>query len=408
MARRNGGFIGTDGLDAPDPPTGVAVSGGVDGVASISFTAPTDAGTSSVTGFVATSSTGFGATGTSSPISVSGLAVGTAATFRAYAINAYGTSAASDASSSITPAASRGLIYHGQASSGSTSSKSNTDTIEYITISSTGNATDFGNLSASTHGQSALASSTRAVSVGGDGSLGTAMEYVTISSTGNTTDFGDTGGVVYSGAFASSTRGVFNAAYRSSAVVNIIEYITTASTGDSTDFGDLSVSRMYNGGVSSSTRGIFIGGATDAGNSSLSNVLDYVTIASTGNAADFGNLLSATTQLTGCGSSTRGITGGGQTGGSGTEINVMQYVTIASTGNATDFGNLTQARSQKVACVSSSTRATFNGGSNAAGNTRYNIIDYVTIASTGNASDFGDLGAYPANSAGTSNAHGGL
>ena len=407
MARRNGGFIGTDGLDAPDPPTGVTVSGGVDGVASISFTAPTDAGTSAITGFVATASTGVGATGTSSPISVSGLAIGTAATFRAYAINAYGTSAASDASSSITPAASRGLIYHGQASSGSTSSKSNADTIEYITISSTGNATDFGNLSASTHGQSALASSTRAVSVGGDGSLGTSMEYVTIASTGNTTDFGDTGGVVYGGAFASSTRGVFNAAYRSG-VSNVIEYITTASPSNSTDFGDLSVSRAYNGGLSSPTRGIFIGGATDAGNSSLSNVLDYVTIASAGNATDFGNLLSATTNLTGCGSSTRGITGGGQTGGSGTEIDVMQYVTIASTGNATDFGNLTQARSQKVACVSSLTRATFNGGSNAAGDTRYNIIDYVTIASTGNASDFGDLGAYTANSAGTSNAHGGL
>ena len=44
MANRNGGFIGTDGLDAPDPPTGVTVSGGTDGVASISFTAPTDTG----------------------------------------------------------------------------------------------------------------------------------------------------------------------------------------------------------------------------------------------------------------------------------------------------------------------------------------------------------------------------
>jgi len=51
MVRRNGGFIGTDGLDAPDPPTGVTASGGVDGVVSISFTAPTDAGTSSITGF---------------------------------------------------------------------------------------------------------------------------------------------------------------------------------------------------------------------------------------------------------------------------------------------------------------------------------------------------------------------
>ena len=142
MARRNGGFIGTDGLDAPDPPTGVTVSGGSDGVASISFTAPTNEGTSSVTGFVATSSTGFGATGTSSPISVSGLAIGTAATFRAYAINAYGTSAASDATDSITPAATRG-VFGGGTVVGAT----RTDVMDYITVSTTGNATDFGDLS---------------------------------------------------------------------------------------------------------------------------------------------------------------------------------------------------------------------------------------------------------------------
>ena len=105
MVRRNGGFIGTDGLDAPDPPTGVSVSGGTDGVASISFTAPTDTGTSAITGYVATASTGVGATDTSSPISVTGLTLGTAATFRAYAVNVYGTYAASDVTSSITPAA---------------------------------------------------------------------------------------------------------------------------------------------------------------------------------------------------------------------------------------------------------------------------------------------------------------
>ena len=110
MARRNGGFIGTDGLDAPDPPTGVAVSGGVDGVASISFTAPTDTGTSAITGFVATASNGIGATGSSSPISVSSLTLGTAVTFRAYAVNAYGTSAASDATG--VQHAPAGAVHH--------------------------------------------------------------------------------------------------------------------------------------------------------------------------------------------------------------------------------------------------------------------------------------------------------
>jgi hypothetical protein len=66
-----------------------------------------------------------------------------------------------------------------------------------------------------------------------------------------------------------------------------------------------------------------------------------VTIASTGNATDFGDLLSATSVMAGTSSSTRGIFAGGN---SGTQTNVIQYITIATTGNATDFGDLTYAR----------------------------------------------------------------
>jgi len=37
-----------------------------------------------------------------------------------------------------------------------------------------------------------------------------------------------------------------------------------------------------------------------------------------------------------------------------------------------------------------------------------NVIDYITIASTGNATDFGDLTNTAYNNAGLSNCHGGL
>ena len=77
MSNGRGGFIGTDGLDAPDPPTGVTAAGG-DTLATISFTAPTDVGTSAITGFVATTDAGDGGTGTSSPITISSLTNGTA------------------------------------------------------------------------------------------------------------------------------------------------------------------------------------------------------------------------------------------------------------------------------------------------------------------------------------------
>ena len=95
----------------------------------------------------------------------------------------------------------------------------------------------------------------------------------------------------------------------------------------------------------------------------------------------------------------RGLFGGGTTG---SDLNVIDYVTIASTGDATDFGDLITARYFLAAC-SSSTRGIFGGGS-----PTINVIDYVTIASTGNATNFGDLITARYSLAACSNGHGGL
>ena len=67
-----------------------------------------------------------------------------------------------------------------------------TDTIDYVTISSTGNATDFGDLSAAQQNMAATSDSITAVSIGGEGSrTATVIDFVTIASTGNAADFGD-------------------------------------------------------------------------------------------------------------------------------------------------------------------------------------------------------------------------
>jgi len=50
MARGRGGFIGQDGLNAPDSPTGVSATAG-DAQADVSFTAPTNVGASAITGY---------------------------------------------------------------------------------------------------------------------------------------------------------------------------------------------------------------------------------------------------------------------------------------------------------------------------------------------------------------------
>jgi hypothetical protein len=83
------------------------------------------------------------------------------------------------------------------------------------------------------------------------------------------------------------------------------------------------------------------------------------------------------------------------------QVNVIQYVTIASTGNATDFGDLIAGISGFAAC-SNATRGVFGGS------TGSNVIQYVTIATTGNAIDFGDLTAARANLASCSNSSGGV
>ena len=83
-------------------------------------------------------------------------------------------------------------------------------------------------------------------------------------------------------------------------------------------------------------------------------------------------------------------------------------MTIATTGNATDFGDLTATRYNGGA-LSNSTRGCFVGGVTYPGATRQNIIDFVNIATTGNAKDFGDIAVVNVNSIGTmSDSHGGL
>jgi len=144
---------------------------------------------------------------------------------------------------------------------------------------------------------------------------------------------------------------------------------------------------------------VFAGGWNDSLGANV-NIIDYMTIATTGAWTDFGDLLSTVQWPGGCSNSTRGIFSGGGN-------NVIQYITIASTGNAVDFGDLIiGGNCEGTAGTASSTRGIFAGGNDAG--TVSNVIQYITIATTGNASDFGDLTAARRQLGATSNAHGGL
>ena len=401
MANRNGGFIGTDGLDAPDPVTDVTnTKGSGSGEVSVGFTAPTDAGTSAITGFVvqvSTDGTDYSAgsgTGTSSPIVVSSLTNGTAATAKVWAINSHGTSSPSDASDSFTPASVLGIVAGGD------DAFQGVDTIEYFSIPSTGNATDWGNLVAAGEAFTGGGNSVRALFVGNSSNV---CQFITYASEGNATDFGDMDrGVGYAGgtASASNTTRVVFVEHDFSNSHQFYGYLTIASEGDSTDFGEQIRAKNQLGGMASSAgRGVFSGGRTS---SQYFEEIEYITIASTGNGTDFGDLSSARAKLGSCSSATRGVIGGGFN--SSSRRNELEYVTMASTGNVTNFGDLTSSR-QDVTAFSSSVRGCWAGGT---ASNKVNTVDYITIASTGDAQDFGDLSGVRQQMGSTSNVHGGV
>ena len=89
------------------------------------------------------------------------------------------------------------------------------------------------------------------------------------------------------GTCCDKTRGI---AATSSSNVNTLEFITMATFGNAQDFGDLTSGRRPRG-CSNQTRGVFAGGDP------ITNIIDFVTIQTTGNATDFGDLITPVQQL---------------------------------------------------------------------------------------------------------------
>jgi hypothetical protein len=92
---------------------------------------------------------------------------------------------------------------------------------------------------------------------GNDGSVTVTIQTIQMDTTGNATDFGDLTVARSSLAACSSlTRGVFGGGGSS----NVIDFVQFASAGNATDFGDLTVARVRLAGCSNATRGLFAGG----------------------------------------------------------------------------------------------------------------------------------------------------
>jgi hypothetical protein len=242
--------------------------------------------------------------------------------------------------------------------------------------------------------ENASDSGSRAFRVAGDNpSNGTIIDIFNITTGGQAYDSGfdlsqGTGQMACAG---SRTRAMIAGGFTASpnfGAKNVIQYFEMAALSNSIDFGDLTFNSGRNAGHSNNTR-MVLTGSVDATNA---NVINLITISTTGNASDFGDTLSFFASLGSAGNRTRAVFGGGS---SPTDpyptVNSVEFVTIASTGNSIDFGDLTVAR-YSLGAVSNSTRSVFMMGNiNPVSNAQTNVIDFFNTATTGNAQDFGDV-----------------
>jgi hypothetical protein len=286
--------------------------------------------------------------------------------------------------------------------------------LDYINISTTGNAIDFGSAQPDSRTTTcACSSTTRGLFMGGKSPETANIFQVTIASTGSVADFN--GDLVIArrnaGGAGNQTRGLALGGWGPSyspgtGEISEIDYVTIASNGNAQSFGDLIELKEFVASFASQTRAVVAGGAAHPG--VTVNTIEFVTISTQGNGADFGDLLESQNGSAGCSNSVRGIHWGGRTTPSPqAHTTNMDFITLATLGNSTNFGDHTATGHLPGFCASS-TRAVFAGGYEPASPSVTNRIEYVQIMSLGDTIDFGDLTSSRQRFPGLSNGHGGL
>jgi len=273
--------------------------------------------------------------------------------------------------------------------------------IDFVNIASQGNTQYFGDLSAGTRMGNSFANETRGIHGCLYPSNTANIDYVTIASGGNAIDWGAdrTTSAQQQGALATSTRGIF----AGGASTNVIDYIEISTTGNCTDFGDLTTARRNIDGFTSPTRGVISAGGEFP--HSNHQTTDFITVASKGNATLIGDIIGEISGVRCFSSSVAGYFAGGYN--PGVSLSRVKRMVTASLGNAIDFGDLSLAR-RSGATGNNATRAVYMSGTTAFPAGQVNIIDAISISTSGNTTDFGDTSHTVGQTSGVSDSHGGL
>ena len=183
-----------------------------------------------------------------------------------------------------------------------------------------------------------------------------------------------------------------------------VEFITIASQGNATRFGDLSVAGMTSAGLSNSVRGIMPGRQNADGNGV--NTIDFNIIANGGTSVDFGDLNFV---MGGKGAACSNGHGGLNEGYQGTRNTNLPYGNIVrfggiGVGDLAMFNNAAALETLQISTLGNAVNfGTLSASGNGAGmssNTRAvyhfgsvnnSTIEYVEFQSKGNGADFGDV-----------------
>ena len=272
--------------------------------------------------------------------------------------------------------------------------------IEQVNIATTGNAVNFGEISAGNYTERMGGSNHIFGFYAGGYNTTNPIGRFTIAIGNDAIDFGDLIQDTHSGAGASNrTRLLMWSGSIDSGATPKISAFTMASAGNAEDFGDQLGSGGNGGAMNSPTRALF------AGTNATSNI-QYVTTSTFGNAAAFGDLSTGHRSCKASSNATRGIISGGYIAPDNT--NIIDFIQLATLGKAIDFGDLS-LKIRSGASYSSPTRCiATHGGYVTPSNSNTDEIQYVEIASKGNAIDFGDTTIANRAAAPYSNCHGGL
>ena len=282
-----------------------------------------------------------------------------------------------------------------------------TTNIDAVSIPNGGSAYDFGELMTALRQTSCCGSKIRGLTWGGQGSPSQVDEisYFNTASKSKAVDFGNMDGAGNTAqALSSSTRGISYG--RGEPANNRIDYVEIPTLGNASDFGDCYAATRAGDAFASPTRGVLAGGTHPNATGRVKKI-EYITIASKGNGTFFGDLTLGRRGVTACSNTTRGIVGGGYLGDASPypRVDTIDSITIASTGNATDFGDLIATITDSAASASE-TRAVFAGGDNNPVNV--DTVQYIEFASKGNAVNFGEMNGVMKQAGATSDCHGGL